>query len=609
MFHFFEKLIDPFQNRSGSSNKREVFGFLTEQSQGMKKYIFLVAFFSGLVAITEIYMFKFVGILVDELKQGNSDKFFQENIDVIVQLVFILLFAFPFVELIHTLLCNQTLNGNLSLSILSNKHKYLLKQSIGFYQNQSAGKISNALMQTSSATRDVLMKVAHTFSFASIYFISMAVLLLSIDAYLLLPIFLWFLFFLLVIFRYVPVLRALSATQAEARSNMVGKMVDTYANISTVKLFSNTKHEERYADRYMDNCLHKTHLQSQHVSKVLLSVTVLNAALIFGTVSLSLFLWFNHLITIGAIAAVVAVVLRLYTMSHWVMWESVGIFNAYGVVANGAETLSEPLPTNLTNNFFTNNSYGRSIEFSKINFSYETGNKIISDFSLRIRRGEKLGMIGRSGSGKSTIAKLLIRFYDVDDGSIFIDETDIKEISHESLLDQISVVSQEVELLDRTVRQNILYGNEAVTENEMIKFSKAAEAHDFIITLTDDAGGRGYDARIGVGGGRLSGGQKQRLSIARALIKNSSIIVFDEATSALDVETENRVMKNIQEYIKEKTVIMVSHRISVLSSMDRIAVIDNGRLVNIGSHVEISKQSSLVPNIANTDLEIEPVLC
>ena len=609
MFSFFEKLINPFHNRSGNSNKNGVFGFLIEQSQGMKKYIFLVAVFSGLVAVTEIYMFKFVGILVDELKQENTGNFFQTNVDIIVQLILILLFAFPFVELIHTLLCNQTLNGNLSLGILSNKHKYLLKQSIGFYQKQSSGKISNTLMQTSSATRDIIMKAAHTFSFASVFFISMAVLLLNIDAYLLLPIFLWFFFFVLVIFRFVPVLKALSATQAETRSNMVGKMVDTYTNISTVKLFSNTNHEEKYADKYMDDCLHKTHLQSRHVSKVLLSVTVLNATLIFGTISLSLFLWFNHLITIGAIAAVVAVVLRLYTMSHWVMWESVGIFNAYGVVANGAEILSEPLPANLTNHFSNNTLYGRSIEFSKINFSYECGKKIISDFSLYIRPGEKLGVIGRSGSGKSTIAKLLIRFYDVDDGSIFIDGIDIRTVSHGSLLEQISVVSQEVELLDRTVRQNILYGNETVTESEMIQFAKAAEAHDFIMTLTDDTGGHGYDARIGVGGGRLSGGQKQRLSIARALIKNSSIIVFDEATSALDVETEDRIMKNIQEYIKEKTVIMVSHRTSLLSNMDRIAVIDNGLLINTASYVEISKEKSAMPNIANTDLEIEPVLC
>lgn len=609
MFHIFEKFINPFHHRSAISHKKGVFGFLIEQSRGMKKYILLVAIFSGLVAITEIYMFKFVGILVDELKQGNTSNFFQANSDIIVQLILILLFAFPLVELIHTLLCNQTLNGNLSLSILSNKHKYLLKQSISFYQNQSSGKISNTLMQTSSATRDIIMKMAHTFSFASVFFISMAVLLLNIDAYLLLPVLLWFFLFVLVIFRFVPILKALSATQAEARSNMAGRMVDTYTNISTVKLFSNSNHEEQYAQKYMADFLQKTYLQSRHVSKVLLSVTVLNAALIFGTVSLSLFLWFNDLITIGAIAAVVAVVLRLYTMSHWVMWESVGIFNAYGVVANGAEILSAPPPTILAHNFPKNTSSGRSIEFSKINFSYETGKEAICDFSLCIKRGEKLGVIGRSGSGKSTLAKLLVRFYDVDEGSIFVDGVDIRLVSHESLLGRISVVSQEVELLDRTIRQNILYGSEDVSEDEMIRVATAAEAHDFIMELADDTGGYGYDARVGVSGGRLSGGQKQRLSIARALIKSSSIIVFDEATSALDMETEDRIMKNIQEYIKGKTVIMISHRTSLLSNMDRIAVIDKGRLINLGSYAEISNESSVVPNITNTDIEVEPVLC
>lgn len=590
MFAFFEKLYNPFSDKSAISEPVTVSGFIIAQLIGLKKYIFFIALLSAVAAVIEIYIFKFVGVLVDEISVVSAESFFTENKNVLIQLFLVVIVALPVVDFVHTLFCNQTVGGNFPLGILANKHQYLIAQSMDFHQKEAAGKISNTLLQTAEASKQIIMKVAHTFIFALVFFLSMILLLTTLDAYLLVPVGIWFTAFMFVIFYFVPKLKEWSNKQAGARSEMAGKLVDVYTNIATVKLFSHSRTEKAYAQTYMSRYLDSTQAQLRFISKLLFILTLLNTALIFSTVVFSLLLWREGLITVGAIAAAISVVLRLYSMSHWIMWESVAMFNNYGIVMDGVKLLTKPSGLPLLKIDERNQFENGDICFEHVGFSYNGNSSVIKNFSLNIFSGEKIGVVGRSGSGKSTLTKLLLRFYKIDTGKITISGKDISLVEHEYLLKKISVVTQDVELLDRSVRENIVYGGESVSEADMLKAAEAAGVHKFIGDLIDQDGRRGYDASVGVRGAKLSGGQRQRISIARALLKNAPILVFDEATSALDSEIELEILENIKQFMADKTVIMIAHRVSALVGMDRIVVIDNGELIEIGSHHELKSK-------------------
>lgn len=587
MFSFFERLVNPFEDGSCSSQPTTIFGFIRKQTHGLKKYMLLVALFSTCTAATEVYIFKFLGSLVDTMTFGSPETFLADNRTVLTQVCLVLLVGLPIVATAHTLLWHQTLEGSFPVRILSRVHQYLLKQSVQFYQVEAAGKVANTLLQTAVSTKLIIAKSVDTFTFAFVFFISMGVMLTAIDTVLLAPVAAWFIGYVLVIFYFVPQLKDWSNKQAGARSEMVGQLVDTYTNIATVKLFSHSSIEKGYANSYMKKYLSTVNGQMRFISKVQFLMWALNISLIFSTIMLSIMLWGNGLISVGAIAAVVGVTFRVYTMSHWIMWEVSGMFSNFGIIQDGIKLLSRPLPVSASEGGGILNVEKYDISFANVSFSYGENDKAVRGLSLSIRAGEWMGIIGRSGSGKSTLTRLLLRFYDPDQGQITIGGEDIKSLSHESLLERIAVVAQDVELLDRSVRDNLIYGKSEVSEAEMISAAKAAGAHDFIVGLIDESGRRSYDARVGVRGAKLSGGQRQRLSLARAFIKDAPILIFDEATSALDSEVESHILGGTKKRLEGKTVIMIAHRLSTLAGMDRLAVIDEGELVELGSHEEL----------------------
>lgn len=599
MFKFFEDLVDPFLARPKESGSNSVYGFLKSQVSGLRKYILITAVFSALVAISEIYMFYYVGVLVDGLKLVEPSNFFNQNRDIITQLCLLLLVIFPAAVFFQTLFCNQTLEGNLPFGILSDRHRYLIKQSMNLYQQESAGKIANTLLQTADASKGMVIRLAYTFVFALTFLLSMGFLLASIDPYLIVPVVLWVVAFLLGISYLIPRFKTLSNKEAAIRSEMVGQLVDTYTNIATVKLFSHSEIEHKYAKDYMSDSLKATQKRTRFSSKMTFLITVLNAALISSTILMSLMLWGSGIVTIGAVAAIIGAVLRIFTMSHWVLWEAVSLFYGFGIVSNGIQLLSKPASNQANNTQMCSFGKDNGITFKNVNFSYNENSHAIRNLNLDIKPGEKLGVIGRSGSGKSTLAKLLLRFNDVSSGEIIVGEHNIQKLYHESLLEKVSVVTQDVELLDRTVRQNISYGKENVSDFELMQAAKVAGAHEFIMKLIDERGATGYDARVGVRGSRLSGGQKQRITIARALIKDAPIMIFDEATSALDSEIEAEIMDNIQEHLAGKTVIIITHRLAVLSGMNRIAVFSDGELIEVGSHDQLKASKGHYYNMLN----------
>ena len=587
MFGFFERLVDPFEGDADHRQSATISDFIREQIYGLKKYMCMVALCAMCIAATEVYIFTFLGELVDTIADSSAEIFFMENKVAIIQLCLILLVGLPLAAFGSTIFWHQTLAGNLPVSIISVVHQRLLKQSVQFYQIESAGKVANTLLQTAVSIKMVILASIYTLVFAVVFFISMAIVLSGIDLYLLLPVFVWTVGHVVVIRYFIPKLKLWSSREAGDRSEMVGQLVDTYSNIATVKLFSHTNIEKSYARSYMSKYLHSVNGQMRFMSKVLFMMWFLNITLIFSTIASSIFLWGVGLITAGAIAAAVGVTFRAYTMSNWITWEISGVFSNLGVIHDGIKLLSKPLPKSAIEVGDSVSIPEYSISFENIDFSYAGNNRVLERFSLSIRAGEKMGIVGRSGSGKSTLVKLLLRFYEIDNGKISIGGLDISKLNHGRLLEKIAVVSQDVELLDRSVRENLTYGKSGLSEKEIIDAAKAAGAHEFILGIVDDGGRKGYDAHVGVRGARLSGGQRQRISLARTLLKDAPIIIFDEATSALDSETESYIMNHTRPYLKGKTVIVIAHRLTTLTCMDRLAVIDKGKLVEIGSHEEL----------------------
>lgn len=603
MYKFFENLVNPFRDEATLQSPATVTEFVLKHVYGLKKLMLLVAFFSMCMAMTEVYIFKLLGELVDSLR--TSPDFFEKNFHVLIEAAALLLIGLPLAVSAHTLLWHQSLEGNFPLKIMSAGHRFFLKQSIQFYQSEAPGKVANTLLQTSNSAKLVVVKLIDTFMFAFVFSVSTVLLLEGLDVLLLIPILAWFIGYIFVILYFVPKLKFWSNKQAGSRSEMIGQVVDTYTNIATVKLFSHSSVEKSYAKKYMGNYLDTIYGQMRFISSVQFLMWGLNISLIFSTLLLSVYLWGIGVITVGAIATAVGVSFRIYTMSHWIMWEISGFFSNLGVVQDGLKLLSSPLPLTSTNTG-THKIERYDIDFDSVSFSYGENRKVVSSFSLHIEQGEKIGIVGKSGSGKSTLAKLLLRFHDPSEGAVFIGGINIRDVDHEHLLGKISVVAQDVELLDRSIRENLTYGKQNVCEDEMVRAAKAAGAHDFIMDLIDAEGMKAYDAKIGVRGSKLSGGQRQRISLARSLIKDAPIIVFDEATSALDSEIELHVMESIQPYLEGKTVVFISHRLTTLAGMDRLVVIGDGKLVELGTHKELKANKGIYSRML--DLQSEKIV-
>jgi len=599
MLNFFEKLTDPFPPSKPTTPPHNLLAFIYHYSKDMRWPLVILAVLTASMAVLEVMLFGFLGQLVDWLADRNPETLLAEEASTLLWMSIVLLVLLPALTLLHTMISHQTLLGNFPMAIRWNTHRYLLGQSISFFQNDFAGRIATKVMQTSLSIREAVIKVTDVFVYVTVYFISMLGIILNSSAVLMLPLFIWLCLYILTQSYFIPRLKRVSTLQADARSTMTGSIVDSYTNISTIKLFAHTDREEEYAKNSMQEFMQTVYQQMRLSTGVELCVSMLNYLLIFSISATAIALWMDNSISIGAIAIAVALALRLNGMSHWIMWELSALFEHIGTAADGRNTLSNVQQVTDAPQAKPLLVDQGSINFDSIGFNYGGSERVITDLKLHIKPGEKVGLVGRSGAGKSTLVNLLLRFHDVESGRVLIDDQNIATVTQDSLRSHIGVVTQDTSLLHRSVRENILYGNPDATEQAMFDASHQAQAHDFILNLSDPHGGTGYDAQVGERGVKLSGGQRQRIAIARVLLKNSPILVLDEATSALDSEVEAAIQQSLFTLMENKTVIAIAHRLSTIAAMDRLVVMDQGKIVEQGSHQQLIKLDGIYATLWN----------
>ena len=584
IFRFFEQFIKPFPPEEPQQPPSSLLKFCRHYTIGAEVYLLFMAVLTGMIAVLEISLFDFLGQLVDWLSEKDRATFLEQEWPTLAWMGFIVLIAIPITVLLHSLIIHQILLGNYPMAIRWNMHRYLLGQSYAFYQNEFAGRIATKVLQTALAVREAVMKVLDVMLYVTVYFIGMLVLVASSDVRLMLPLLIWLLGYILCLWYFVPRLKEISSKQADARAIMTGRIVDSYTNISTVKLFSHTDRESEYAKDSMQQFLETVHPQMRMVTRLQFTVWLLNSLLIFSIGSLSIYLWLQDAVSTGVIAIAIGLNLRLNGMSQWIMWEVSMLFEHIGTVQDGINTLSRPRDVQDVPDARPLIISRGEIQFDKVKFHYGKKAGLFESLSFTVASGEKIGLVGRSGSGKSTLVNLLLRFHDVESGKVTIDGQDVSRHQQKSLRASIGVVTQDTSLLHRSVRENILYGRPDATEAEMIQAAKDAHAHEFILGLSDPEGRKGYDAHVGERGVKLSGGQRQRIAIARVLLKDAPILILDEATSALDSEIESAIQENLYRLMQGKTVIAIAHRLSTIAAMDRLIVLETGEIIEEGSH-------------------------
>ena len=580
-------MVNAFPVEPAIAPPKSVYAFCRHYMRGMEWALLLMALLSAVVAVLEVVMFSFIGQLVDWLTTQSPDTFLQENSSYLWLIGILLVLVLPSLSFLHSLISHQALIGNFPMVVRWLGHKHMLNQSMNFFQNEFGGRVATRIMQTALAVRESVMKLMDMLVYVSIYFVSIVFLFVYADWRLAIPLIIWLVVYISILASLIPKLRDIAAKQADARSVMTGRVVDSYTNISTVKLFSHAKRESEYARQSMQDFLKTVHPQMRLVTKLNISVDISYSLLVFSVAAISIGLWIQGSISSGAIAVAIALVLRLNGMSHWVMWETSALFENIGTVQDGMQMLSKEVMVKDTEKAVDLVPSKGHIAFRSVQFAYGDNPDIFQDLNLNIEAGEKIGLVGRSGAGKSTLVNLLLRFYDLQGGSIEIDDQDISLVKQESLRAAVGMVTQDTSLLHRSVRDNILYGRDNATEEEMIEAAKKAEAYDFIQELEDIRGNRSYDAVVGERGVNLSGGQRQRIAIARVMLKNAPILVLDEATSALDSEAEAAIQKSLNRLMEDKTVIAIAHRLSTIAAMDRLLVLDEGKIVESGTHQEL----------------------
>ena len=589
MYSFFERLIDPFPDQNPLQPPKGLFAFCRYYTRGLEPWLLLMALLTALTAISEALLFGVLGKVVDWLVTSDPATFLADYWLTIVAMSVFILIVIPLLTALHSLVVHQTLMGNFPMLVRWMAHRYLLNQSYGFFQNEFSGRIATKVMQTALAVRESVMKLLDVLLFVIIYVVTILILIANADLRLCLPLLCWLVLYIGLQRYFVPKLKRISQLQADSRSMMTGRIVDSYTNIVTLKLFSHTSRESSYIKDGMKEFLNTVHPQMRLATALNISLWTINMLQVFATVALGIYLWIDDAVTPGAIAIVISLAIRLSGMSHWIMWEMSNLFENLGTVQDGINTLSIPQMVRDRKDAQKLRVKSGDIDFKDVSFSYLSRDKAVSQpvfegLNLSISAGEKVGIVGRSGSGKSTLINLLLRFFDVQSGAISIDGQDIGKVKQESLRSNIAVVTQDTSLLHRSVRENIMFGNPEATEQEMIAAAKKAEAHEFILTLRDVQGRTGYDAHVGERGVTLSGGQRQRIAIARVVLKDAPILILDEATSALDSEVESTIQKSLYQLMEGKTVIAIAHRLSTIAAMDRLIVFDQGAIIEQGTH-------------------------
>ena len=587
VFAAFERLVHPYPDAAPDAPPKGFGAFLWACTKGLRPWLLAMTVASAGIGAFEALLFAWLGDIVDWLAKVKPERLWADEGPTLLVLGGVLLASTLLIAL-QSMLKQQALAGNFPMLLRWNFHRLMLGQSLAFYHDEFAGRVSAKVMQTALAVRDTWLILGELLVFVIIYFVTLLAVLGGFDARLLVPFLGWLALYVGALCYFVPRLGRVARSQADARALMTGRITDAYTNIATVKLFSHAGREAGYARGAMQEFMGTVHAQMRLVTGFEIVNHLLSVALIGSTAGATLWLWTRGEAGVGAVAAATAMALRLNGISHWVMWEMAELFEHIGTVQDGINTLARPHTVVDRPGAKPLAVQRGELRFEHLNFAYGGlgGNapRVIEDFDLRIRPGEKIGLVGRSGAGKSTIVNLLLRFYDLEQGRILIDGQDIATVTQESLRAQIGMVTQDTSLLHRSVRDNILYGRPDATEAQMIAAARRAEAHDFVQQLTDPAGRRGYDAHVGERGVKLSGGQRQRIAIARVMLKDAPILLLDEATSALDSEVEAAIQASLYALMEGKTVVAIAHRLSTIAAMDRLVVLDKGRVVEEGDH-------------------------
>jgi ATP-binding cassette subfamily B multidrug efflux pump len=586
VFAFFERLIHPYPDALPPVPPRGLARFIWTCSAGLRRHVLAMTLLTAALGIFEAVLFGFMGRIVDWLGEVPPAQLWQQRGGALLALAAVLVGSTLLVAG-QALVKYQALNGNFAMRLRWNFHRQMLAQSLAFFQDEFSGRVATKVMQTALATRDVVMLLTDIMVFIVIYFATMLTLVGSFDVVLLIPFVLWLGLYLLALRWFVPRLGKVAQAQADARSMMTGRISDAYTNITTVKLFSHARREAGYVRGAMQEFMGTVYGQMRLVTGLEVTIHLLSIALTLGTTGGALWLWSQGQVGVGAVAAATAMALRLNGISHWIMWEMASLFENIGTVQDGINTLSKaPTVVDAPGAQALQVRQG-DVRFEAVRFAYGGQRTVIADFNLHIRPGEKIGLVGRSGAGKSTVENLLLRFHDLEAGRILIDGQDIAQVTQDSLRAQVGMVTQDTSLLHRSVRDNLLYGRPDAGDEAMKAAAERAEASEFIAALTDPKGRSGYDAHVGERGVKLSGGQRQRVAIARVMLKDAPILLLDEATSALDSEVEAAIQTSLYRLMEGKTVVAIAHRLSTIAAMDRLIVMDEGRIVEQGNHAEL----------------------
>ena len=598
MFSRFERLIDPYKPVPVEQPPEKLASFYWYYTRHVWWAFALVMVFGLLGALIEVSLFTFLGQLVDLAKEAeNPQAFFEQHGRTLAFMAFVALILRPLAFGLHAIFVNQTISANFTNMIRWQSHRYVLRQSLSFFQNDFAGRIANRIMQTGPALRQTLVELVDALWFVLVYWISAIVIFFQLDPRLTLPLLVWMAGFGVCVWYFVPRLKSKAAIVSDARSTLIGRIVDSYTNILTVKLFAHTEGEDAFAREAVDDHTKKFQDQLRLISALELTQWLLNGILIAGTTGLALWLWGQSLISLGAIAVATGLVIRINNMAGWVMFVIAGVFENIGTVQEGTESIAKPLTVVDAPDAKSLKVTRGEIRYDGVKFHYGRERGLIDNLDLTIRAGEKVGLVGPSGAGKSTLVNILLRFHDLEAGRILVDGQDISLVTQDSLRSQIGMVTQDTSLLHRSIRENIRYGKPTVGEDDVIAAARKSQAHDFILDLEDYKGRRDYDAHVGERGVKLSGGQRQRIAIARVLLKDAPILILDEATSALDSEVEAAIQEQLYNLMVGKTVIAIAHRLSTIAAMDRLIIMDQGRIVEEGSHEELLRQGGLYASL------------
>ena len=593
MFRWFESLIDTFPPIEREMPPRSVWRFYLHYLRPLWPILLATLIAGLLLALVEVAMFDFLGRIVDMLAEQPGPEFFRRHAGELVWMAAITLVARPFFTGLHNLLVNQAIVPGLSNRSRWLMHNYVVRQSLAFFHNDFAGRIANRVMQTGTSLRESAVQMVDALWYIVVYTGSALWLFAQADPWLMVPLLCWLVVYVGLMAFFVPRMKARAWVASDARSKATDRIVDGYTNIATLKLFSHARSEEAYVRDAIDELAVKHRLQTRVTTAMDTAIAIANGFLIVGTCGLALWLWSRGQISVGAITLATGLVIRIHNMSGWIMWTVNGIFEDIGSVQDGMQTIAQPLTVQDQPTALPLQVTRGAVHFDQIHFHYGKRGGVIAGLDLRVRAGEKIGLVGPSGAGKSTLVNVLLRLYDLEQGRILIDGQDIAQVTQESLRGQIGLVTQDTSLLHRSIRDNLLYGRPQATEAQLLDAVHKARADGFIDTLVDGEGRRGFDAHVGERGVKLSGGQRQRIAIARVLLKDAPILILDEATSALDSEVEAAIQDSLDALMSDKTVIAIAHRLSTIARMDRLVVMDGGRIVETGTHAELIAHGGL----------------